>query len=80
MKKGYTFSGWSEIPETMPAHDVTVTGSFEIDGIDDIISEKFVDVYTLQGVMVKRQVPVEELERELPTGIYIQGGKKFVVN
>ena len=29
-KKGYTFSGWSEIPETMPAHDVTVTGSFSI--------------------------------------------------
>lgn len=29
-KEGYTFSGWSEIPETMPAHDVTVTGSFAI--------------------------------------------------
>ncbi len=29
-KDGYTFSGWSEIPETMPAHDVTVTGSFSI--------------------------------------------------
>jgi len=29
-KEGYTFSGWSEIPETMPAHDVTVTGSFSI--------------------------------------------------
>lgn len=29
-KEGYTFSGWSEIPETMPAHDVTVTGSFNI--------------------------------------------------
>lgn len=28
MKEGYTFSGWSEVPETMPAHDVTVTGSF----------------------------------------------------
>ena len=27
-KEGYTFSGWSEIPETMPAHDVTVIGSF----------------------------------------------------
>ena len=27
-KEGYTFSGWSEIPETMPAKDVTVTGSF----------------------------------------------------
>ena len=27
-KEGYTFSGWSEIPATMPAHDVEVTGSF----------------------------------------------------
>ena len=27
-KEGYTFSGWSEIPETMPAHDVTITGTF----------------------------------------------------
>lgn len=29
-KEGYTFSGWSEIPETMPDHDVTVTGNFII--------------------------------------------------
>lgn len=29
-KEGYTFNGWSEIPETMPAHDVTVTGTFSI--------------------------------------------------
>ena len=29
-KEGYIFSGWSEIPETMPAHDVTVTGTFTI--------------------------------------------------
>ena len=29
-KEGYTFSGWSEIPESMPAHDVTVTGTFSI--------------------------------------------------
>ena len=27
--EGYTFSGWSEIPATMPAHDVTVSGTFE---------------------------------------------------
>ena len=27
-KDGYTFSGWSEIPETMPAHDVEVNGTF----------------------------------------------------
>ena len=30
VKEGCTFSGWSEIPETMPAHDVTVTGSFVV--------------------------------------------------
>ena len=29
-KRGYTFSGWSEIPETMPAHDVDVIGTFSI--------------------------------------------------
>ena len=29
-KEGYTFSGWSDIPETMPANDVTVTGSFAV--------------------------------------------------
>ena len=27
-KEGYTFSGWSTIPETMPEHDVIVYGTF----------------------------------------------------
>ena len=29
-KEGHTFSGWSEIPSTMPANDVEVTGTFTI--------------------------------------------------
>ena len=29
-KEGYSFSGWSEIPETMPDNDVTVTGIFSV--------------------------------------------------
>ena len=29
-KEGYTFSGWEGLPETMPAHDVEVTGKFTI--------------------------------------------------
>ena len=29
-KEGYTFSGWSEVPATMPANDVEVTGTFTI--------------------------------------------------
>ena len=27
-KENYEFSGWSDIPETMPAEDITITGSF----------------------------------------------------
>ena len=29
-KEGYNFSGWSQLPETMPANDITVTGTFTI--------------------------------------------------
>ena len=29
-KEGYTFSGWREIPETMPAKDITIEGSFTV--------------------------------------------------
>lgn len=38
-KEGYTFSGWSEIPETMPAKDVTITGSFSAIVIDEDTGE-----------------------------------------
>ena len=38
VKEGYTFSGWSEAPETMPAHDVEIYGNFflssAVDNID----------------------------------------------
>lgn len=44
-KEGYTFSGWSEIPETMPAHDVTVTGTFSIN--------KYKLTYTVDGTEYK---------------------------
>lgn len=29
-KEGYTFSGWTEIPATMPAQDVVITGTFKV--------------------------------------------------
>ena len=31
-EEGYAFSGWSATPDIMPAHDLTVTGSFELGG------------------------------------------------
>ena len=45
MKEGYTFSGWSTIPATMPAKDVTVTGSFTIN--------KYKLIYKVDGEVYK---------------------------
>ena len=42
MKEGYTFTGWSEIPETMPAHDVVVAGAFYLYG--DVNTDSEVDL------------------------------------
>ena len=41
-KDGYTFGGWSEIPETMPANDVEITGRFYLYG--DVNTDEEVDV------------------------------------
>lgn len=63
----------------MPAEDVIVTGSFEVDGIEAVVTNGFVDVYTLQGVMVKRQISINELKEGLAKGIYIINGRKVVI-
>ena len=41
-REGYTFTGWSEVPETMPAHDVIITGAFYPNG--DVNADNEVDV------------------------------------
>ena len=42
-KEGYTFSGWSDIPGTMPARDVIITGTFTKDEVQESVS------YEIQG-------------------------------
>ena len=42
-KEGYTFSGWSEIPETMPAYDLTVTGTFTPNPVEEKCEAPVID-------------------------------------
>ncbi len=63
-KEGYTFSGWSAIPATMPAHDVTVTGSFTINKykVTYIVdSEEYYSIEVVYGADVN---PIEEPSKE----------------
>ncbi len=63
-KHNHVFSGWSEMPEKMPAEDVTITGRFEVKRyrltriVDD---EVFSEEYLPYGAPIDRKVkPVRE--------------------
>ncbi len=45
-KEGHTFSGWEGLPETMPASEVTVTGTFTVN--------TYHLIYMLDGAEYKR--------------------------
>ena len=47
-KEGHSFSGWSEIPATMPAHDVEVNGTFTIN--------QYKVSFVVDGVTVKEEI------------------------
>ena len=64
VKEGHTFSGWSEVPATMPAEDITITGSFEVNtyAVTYIVDG---EVYATDSVaygseIVLRDEPVKE--------------------
>ena len=72
VKEGYTFSGWSEIPERMPARNVVVYGTFtSATGFGEtFMSVEEEDVYyDLHGL------PVEKPGK----GIYIKNGQKVLI-
>lgn len=61
VKEGYTFSGWSEAPQIMPANDVTISGKFTIN--------KYKLIYTVEGIQYytdSLEYGAEIVEQEWP--------------
>ena len=80
--EGRKFDGWQEeIPEFMPAHDVDIHGTTsEIpSGIAAIVAElgNDVDIYNLQGRLLIKNADAKRVS-QLPAGIYIINGKKYL--
>ena len=74
-KDGYIFSGWTDVPDTMPAEDIVITGSYIVDttGIDSVDIDLGNDeVYNLKGQRITDS-------RNLTRGIYIVNGKKVLI-
>lgn len=80
---GNMYMGWSfqdgEDYQTMPAHDVIVVAVIST-GVESLwLSKQLVDVYDVRGRLVRRQVCMEEMMKNMSTGIYIVGGRKMIV-
>jgi uncharacterized repeat protein (TIGR02543 family) len=90
-REGYVFVGWVGTGLDEPTQAVTIakgstgdrsyTAKWDIvTGINTISSiGKHVDVYDLQGRKLRSNIPVSMLSEELPSGIYIIGGKKVAI-
>lgn len=72
-KDGYVFSGWSEIPETMPNHDVTVYATFTV-GIDNVLSSQPVKyIYSPAGILC------DKLQKGINVVVTSDGTRKKVI-
>ena len=86
-KEGYTFSGWSDIPATMPANDITVTGTFsvnkyklvyKVDGqeyksYDVEYAKEPVIVYAASGEIILRYTASEKGELNIRSSLLSTG-------
>lgn len=63
-KEGYSFSGWGEVPSTMPANDLEISGSYEVNSykITFIIDGEVISETTLAygDTVVEPTVPEKE--------------------
>lgn len=83
LPEGMVFDGWkSDIPATMPAHDVDVYGTYSVESSispvrDD--SSRRISVCTLDGTLIKSDVLIDCWQNSLAPGIYIVDGMKYLI-
>ena len=58
-KEGYTFSGWSEVPKTMPAEDIVIEGSFSLNS--------YTATFIIDGEVYETRTIEYSAKIELPT-------------
>ena len=83
VETGKKFDGWQEeVPATMPAHDVEIHGTVSDDGtvfVDGVYVGPEVTVYTMDGVLLYKNIRTSDIKERLTPGVYIINGKKMVV-
>jgi hypothetical protein len=73
VKEGHTFSGWSEVPATMPAEDITVEGGFSVNSYNIIYK---VDGEEYETVPVVYGTPVTLLASPTKEGHSFSGWRR----
>ena len=75
------FNGWTNLPEVMPAHDVTVTGTTTLTNIAGVLPETaYADVYDINGKRIATQVTLQWMKQHLQSGVYVVNGKKLFLS
>jgi len=81
--EGNKFDGWTdEIPETMPAHDLDIHGTYsEISSVTSIALDKddYVTVFTITGTLICQNKKWSEIVENLEEGIYIINRNKVII-
>ena len=82
VETGRIFDGWTdEIPETMPARDLTINGKTSVDTFiraHFATSSEGIEVYTANGSRVTPLNKADDINR-LSRGTYIINGRKVVI-
>lgn len=82
---GYTFVRWND-DITTPEREFVMNGNVsltaifdEATGVDNVSSliDPLVDVYSIEGYIIKRKVKLSDVQRQLEKGFYIINSKKI---